>query len=150
MPEDHIHRNEEPAYAGISTFAKLPLVLDPADLAGVDVAILGAPSDELVSYRPGARFGPRAIRAADPIGWTPVSMPNMDVGLDPFEALSVVDHGDVPPVAGYPLQTHDRIRQAWPPCAPPARSRSSWAATTRSRTPTRERSRPMSRRRRWG
>ena len=35
-------------------------------------------------------------------------MPNMDVGVDPFEVLAVVDHGDVPPVFGYPLQTHER------------------------------------------
>jgi len=107
-----IHRDDEAAFAGIPSFAKLPLALDPEDLAGVDVAILGAPTDELVSYRPGARFGPRAIRAADPIGWSPASMPNMDVGVDPFEVLTVVDHGDVLPVSGYPLQTHDRIREA--------------------------------------
>ena len=103
-------RPNEAAYAGIPTFGKLPLVLDPAGLAGIDVAILGAPTDELVSDRPGARFGPRAIRASDPIGWSPPSMPNMDVGADPFEVLNVVDHGDVPTVPGYPLATHDRIR----------------------------------------
>ena len=102
-------RPNEAAYAGIPTFGKLPLVLDPAGLAGVDVAIVGAPTDDLVSDRPGARFGPRAIRASDPIGWSP-SMPNMDVGADPFEVLNVVDHGDVPTVPGYPLATHDRIR----------------------------------------
>ena len=37
------------SFAGIPTFAKLPLVLDPAELAGIDVAILGAPMDETVS-----------------------------------------------------------------------------------------------------
>src|SRR5213592_3842793 len=82
MPDAPMHRNDEPAYAGIPTFGKLPLELDPANLAGVDVAILGAPTDELVSYRPGTRFGPRAIRAGDPIGWSPPSMPNMDVGVE--------------------------------------------------------------------
>ena len=112
MPEIRPNRDDEPAYAGLPTFAKLPLVLDPKDLAGVDVAILGAPSDELVSYRPGARFGPRAIRAADPIGWSPPSMSNLGVGVDPFQALKVVDHGDVYPVPGYPLSTHERIRDA--------------------------------------
>jgi agmatinase len=112
LPDNPMHRNDEPAFAGITTFSKLPLVLDPADLAGVDVAVLGAPTDELVSYRPGTRFGPRAIRAGDPIGWSPASMPNMDVGVDPFEVLAVVDHGDVPPVFGYPLQTHERLKAA--------------------------------------
>lgn len=108
----NVNRPDEPAYAGIQTFGKLPLILDPAELPGNDVAIIGAPIDELVSYRPGARFGPRAIRQSDPIGWSPSSMPNMDVGLDPFEVLKVVDHGDVNPVPGYPLLTHDDIREA--------------------------------------
>jgi agmatinase len=108
----NVSRPDEPAYAGIQTFGKLPLVLDPQELQGNDVAILGAPIDELVSYRPGARFGPRAIRQSDPIGWAPPSMPNMDVGLDPFEVLKVIDHGDVNPVPGYPLLTHDDIRAA--------------------------------------
>jgi agmatinase len=94
------------------TFAKLPLVLDPEELKGVDVAIIGAPIDELVSYRPGARFGPRAIRQSDPVGWAPTSMPNMDVGLDPFEVLKVVDHGDAVPTPGYPLLTHQNLREA--------------------------------------
>ena len=57
MPDQPMHRNDEPAFAGITTFGKLPLVLDAGDLGGVDVAILGAPSDELVSYRPGTRVG---------------------------------------------------------------------------------------------
>lgn len=106
-----VSRPDEPAYAGIQTFSKLPLVLDPAELEGVDAAIIGAPIDELVSFRPGARFGPRAIRLADPIGWAPTSMPNMDVGLDPFDVLRVVDHGDVVPTPGYPLITHEGIRE---------------------------------------
>ena len=42
----------------------MPYTEDPAELAGADVAIVGAPTDDLVSDRPGARFGPRAIRAA--------------------------------------------------------------------------------------
>ncbi|MGZ4482314.1 MAG: arginase family protein, partial [Gaiellales bacterium] len=58
------NRSGEPGFAGIATFSKLPLVLEPAGLRGVDVAIVGAPMDETVSNRPGSRFGPRAIRAA--------------------------------------------------------------------------------------
>jgi agmatinase len=55
---------EKPDYAGLLTFAGLPYTEDPAELEGLDVAIVGAPTDDLVSNRPGARFGPRAIRAA--------------------------------------------------------------------------------------
>ena len=107
----HVSRSDEPAYAGLMTFAKVPLVLEPEELAGADVVIVGAPIDELVSHRPGTRFGPRAIRQSDPISYAPTAMPNMDVGLDPFEVLEVVDHGDVAPTPGYPLITHDAIRE---------------------------------------
>ncbi|MGH2660732.1 MAG: arginase family protein, partial [Actinomycetota bacterium] len=105
-----VHRPGEPPYGRGGTFADLPLVLDPAELAGADVAILGAPTDELVTNRPGARFGPRAIRNADYLWET--SRPNMDVGLDPFEVLAIVDHGDVEIVPGYAELTHRALRQS--------------------------------------
>ncbi|HET6790858.1 MAG TPA: arginase family protein, partial [Actinomycetota bacterium] len=50
-----------PRYAGPSTFVRLPQL---SDLDRCDVAILGIPFDSGVSYRPGARFGPGAIRQA--------------------------------------------------------------------------------------
>ena len=53
--------DDKPDYAGLLTYAGLPFTHDPADLAGVDVAIVGAPMDDLTSDRPGTRFGPRAI-----------------------------------------------------------------------------------------
>src|SRR5207342_2286222 len=56
--------DDKPDYAGLLTYASLPYTQDPAELEGIDVAIVGAPMDDLVSDRPGARFGPRAIRAA--------------------------------------------------------------------------------------
>ena len=54
-----------PAYAGLSSFAGLDWArcLDERR-STFDVAILGLPWDGAVSYRPGARFGPQAIRAA--------------------------------------------------------------------------------------
>ena len=105
-----IGRPNEPSYAGGGTFSKLPLVLDPAELAGVDVAIVGAPTDEAVSHRPGARFGPRAIRLADPNATRPSSAWHMDLGLDPFEALRVVDHGDAPVIPADRERSHAAIR----------------------------------------
>jgi agmatinase len=77
-------------------------VLDPAELLGADVVIVGAPVDESTSTRPGARFGPRAIRHADDTGGVPPARPHLDVGIDPFAVLRVVDHGDVEVVAGDP------------------------------------------------
>jgi len=50
-------------FVGIATFAKRPYVGD-WDAIDADVAVLGAPFDSGTQYRPGARFGPRAIREA--------------------------------------------------------------------------------------
>ena len=55
---------DKPDYAGLLTYAGMSYTQDPAELEGVDAAIVGAPFDDLVSDRPGARFAPRAIRAA--------------------------------------------------------------------------------------
>jgi len=50
-----------PRYAGPATFARLP---ELRQVPYCDVAILGVPFDAGTSYRPGARFGPQAIRQA--------------------------------------------------------------------------------------
>jgi agmatinase len=76
-----------PRFAGPATFARLP-TLDSVGRA--DVAILGVPFDSGVVYRPGARFGPGAIRAGSKMlrpfnAWT---------GAEPF-ARQVADAGDV-------------------------------------------------------
>ena len=82
-----------PTYVGPTTFSNLPWVTDPADLRAraVDVAILGAPFDDMVTHRPGARFGPRAIREAQ---YTSGSIHSLQLGVEPFEILNVVDAGD--------------------------------------------------------
>ncbi len=107
-----INRPGEPAYAGAaSTFDKVPLVLDPAELEGADVVVVGAPIDETTVGRPGARFGPRAIRMADPAGlgdWRP----HLELGVDPYEAMTVVDHGDAEVVPGDPARSHEAIRRS--------------------------------------
>ena len=105
------NRPDEPAYAGMGTFMKLPLVLDVAELAGVDVAIVGAPMDDMVTHRPGTRFGPRAIRVAFEGGGEP-QMYHLDLGVDPFEELKVVDHGDASVVPGNALANHAAIADA--------------------------------------
>jgi agmatinase len=96
---------EKPDYAGLLTFAGSPYTQDPAELAGFDVAVVGAPMDDLVSDRPGARFAPRAIRAAScPPG------PHLEVKVDAFSALRVVDFGDAPVIPADPAVSHDAIR----------------------------------------
>jgi agmatinase len=97
---------DKPDYAGLLTFAGLPYTQDAADLAGVDVAVVGAPVDDLVSDRPGARFGPRAIRAAScPPG------PHLEARLDALAELRVVDFGDAPVVPAAPAANHAAIER---------------------------------------
>ena len=84
------------------TFAHLPWhrCLAPAHTAEspLDIAILGFPYDTSTSYRPGARFGPRGIRAASSREKKGRSY-NTGWGVDPFDGrtgLSIIDCGDVP------------------------------------------------------
>ncbi len=61
------------------------------DLAGVDVAVMGFPYDASVTYRPGCRLGPRAIRAAS------VQLAELKAfpwGFDLLTSLSIADCGD--------------------------------------------------------
>ena len=77
-----------PRYAGLGTFARLP-ELDR--LAGCDVGILGLPFDSGTSYRPGARFGPTAIRQASRL----LRPFNPAANVWPFAACQVADAGDL-------------------------------------------------------
>ena len=107
-----IARSEEPGFAGGASYSKCELVLDAADLAGCDVAIVGAPFDEGVSYRPGTRFGPRAIRLADDSGGFPPERFHMLLGIDPFAQLRIVDYGDAVVMPGDATASHAAIRAA--------------------------------------
>jgi agmatinase len=111
MAHVDVNRAWEPAFAGLATFQKVPLALDAASLAGADVAVLGAPMDEYVTHRPGTRFGPRAIRSAVDGGGRPRAW-HVDLGVDPFAELRVVDHGDAEVVPGDPAASHAAIRAA--------------------------------------
>jgi agmatinase len=95
---------EKPDFAGLLTYGGAPTTQDPAELRGFDVAVVGAPTDDLVSDRPGARYAPRAIRAAScPPG------PHLEVGVDAFAALRIADFGDAPVLPADPLRTHQAI-----------------------------------------
>jgi agmatinase len=95
---------EKPDYAGLLTYGGARYTQDPAELEGFDVAIVGAPTDDLVSDRPGARFGPRAIRAAScPPG------PHLESKVDAFEALKIVDFGDAAVLPADATRTHEAI-----------------------------------------
>ena len=75
-------------YSGIPTFLGLP---HAESLAGIDIALIGVPMDLGVSNRPGARFGPRAVRTIERIG--PYHPTFRGV---PTRAARAADVGDVP------------------------------------------------------
>jgi agmatinase len=77
-----------PSYAGALSFMRRKY---SRDLQGVDVAVCGIPLDSTTTHRPGARFGPRAVRAAS----TGVSWERpWPWDFDPMERLAVIDYGD--------------------------------------------------------
>jgi len=95
---------EKPDYAGLLTYSGTVYSQDPAELAGFDVAIVGAPMDDLVSDRPGARMAPRAIRAAScPPG------PHLEAKVDAFAELRVIDFGDAAVLPADPERSHAAI-----------------------------------------
>ncbi len=90
---------KEPTYSGALSFMRRKYT---RDLSGVDVAVTGVPLDTATTNRPGARFGPAAVRAAStnlswgaPWPW----------GFDPFDRLAVVDYGDCLFDHGAPAET---------------------------------------------
>jgi len=87
--QDPLGRWPEMTYGGALSFLRRPYT---RDLDGVDVAVWGVPFDTAVTYRPGCRLGPRAIRAGS------VQLAELKAfpfGFDPFDVLRVVDWGDV-------------------------------------------------------
>lgn len=79
----------ENPFAGVTSFLRRPFA---KDVTGFDLAVTGVPFDQAVTHRPGARFGPRAIREAStlmagdvPYGW----------GYSPLDRFKVADPGDM-------------------------------------------------------
>jgi agmatinase len=91
-----------PRYTGVRTFARCPHVRDPG---GVDVAVVGIPFDTTTSFRPGARFGPDAIRSGSLL-LRPYHPP---LDVDVFAGQSVVDWGDLAVTPGNAARTIEQI-----------------------------------------
>ena len=85
----HAVTHDEQMFSGALSFCRRKYA---RDLDGVDVAVVGVPFDQATSGRPGARFGPRAIREASTnLCWSH-AWPSP---FDPFQKMAVVDWGDV-------------------------------------------------------
>lgn len=108
-PRDQpVDSSVSPRFTGVSTYARCPL---SDDWAGADVAVIGVPFDTAVSFRPGARYGPAAIREMSLMmrRWHPM------LEVDVFETLSVIDGGDVITTPGNAERSADQIAQALAP-----------------------------------
>ncbi len=101
--EDLRGRLPEMTYGGALSFLRRRYT---RDIAGADIVVSGIPFDMATSNRPGARLGPRAIRAAS------VGLAELDAypfGFDPFEHLAVADYGDCFIDYGHPTDAVERI-----------------------------------------
>ena len=96
-------------FGGIATFAHRPFLTDPEQLDAwqPDVAIVGAPFDIATTNRPGARFGPRAIRSQAYESGTY----HLDLGIEIYDYLEVIDYGDAHCPHGQTEASHANIRQ---------------------------------------
>jgi agmatinase len=99
-----------PRYSGIKTFGRCPAAQDPV---GVDVAVFGIPFDTATTNRPGARFGPEAIRSASAMmrPYNPVQKAQV------FGRLSVADFGDLRVTPGNAEKTVGQIAEQLEPIA---------------------------------
>lgn len=86
--DDILGGAQEPTFSGALSFMRRRY---SRDLQGVDLVVWGVPFDSATSNRPGARFGPQAIRRASAIL---DGDPQYPFGFDLYESLAVVDWGD--------------------------------------------------------
>lgn len=91
-----------PRFTGVPTFARVPL---SCDWENADVAVLGVPFDTATTFRPGARFGPGAIREQSRL----IRRWHRFHEVDVFAALSVIDGGDLETTPGNAERTLEQI-----------------------------------------
>ncbi len=88
QPVGPVDAQGSPRYAGLATYARLPRLEDVPDY---DIAVAGVPFDGGVTYRPGARFGPAAVREASRL----LKPYHQELDASPFAEAQVVDAGDL-------------------------------------------------------
>src|ERR1700749_778612 len=100
-------------YGPDATFRGVPQadLADPASWAGADILIMGAPFDGGTSHRPGARFGPQAIRFTDYLPHDG-SRPHLALGVDPLAELRGAGAGDVEMDSGDTESSLRRLEEA--------------------------------------
>jgi arginase len=101
-------RGHQPAFAGINTFMKAPYCEDVRQVRQYEAAFIGVPFDTATTYRPGARFGPQAVRRISALydGYS------IDGAVDIYEELDLCDVGDVFVIPGNIEKTFDQVTKA--------------------------------------
>ena len=101
---DGLHgRESEMTFGGATSFLRRTYT---RDIAGADVVVTGIPFDMATTNRPGARLGPRAIRAAS-VGLA--ELPGYPFGFDPLAELAIADYGDCFIDSGHPERAAEAI-----------------------------------------
>lgn len=105
QPGQQVDSLSSPRFSQVTTFARLP---NTRDLKGVKAIFVGIPFDDGTTFRPGPRFGPRAVREASRLlrPYNPV------IDVKPFQTLGMVDYGDVDIVPGYIEDTYEKIERS--------------------------------------
>ena len=101
-------RGHQPAFAGINTFMKAPYCEDIRKVGEYEAAFVGIPFDTGTTYRPGARFGPQAVRQISALydGYS------VDAAVDLQEELDLCDAGDIFVIPGNIEKTFDQVTKA--------------------------------------
>jgi agmatinase len=109
MPTNLPNPRVSPRFAGIATFGRYPRLEDVQQACRpIDWAIYGVPFDSGVTFRPGARFGPRAMRDASQY----LKRYHLEHDVDVCEALSLCDAGDAP-TCPYDIEQNARAVCDW-------------------------------------
>jgi agmatinase len=103
-----LFRREPNGYSPGGTWQGVPFQEDMRELAGQDVAIVGAPLDAGTTYRSGTRFGPDAMRRIS----AEYTQYSFELGLDLRESLTMVDVGDVSVIPANIEKSFDQIDKA--------------------------------------
>lgn len=101
--EDLLGRGREMTYGGALSFLRRKYT---REVAGADVVVSGIPFDCATTFRPGARLGPQAVRAASV---QQAELSSFPFGFDPFEYLAVADYGDCFLDSGHPEEVVEKI-----------------------------------------
>lgn len=102
--KESINASNSPRFSNTGNFMRIDRVNDPK---GLDFAIYGIPFDTATSYRPGARFGPQAIRNISVM----LKPNNLIHKVNILEHLKGADMGDVNIVPGYIHESYHAIEK---------------------------------------